>query len=516
MNNTQIHASVGCRKAAALAALSLWATSHLIATDGVFSSVSSTSNWNDTARWQNATVANGAGAIADFSAANTTSTSARVVNVNGDIVLGQLLLGDVTSTNRARWQVSTATGNTLTFNNNGATAVLIAGPGSTSGGVELAAPLAVRLADSLDVRAGTASAFTLAGALSASSSGTKLITNNGAGPGTVTLSGAISDGSGVVGIVQNSATSTLFLSGVNSYSGGTTINAGAISINDPSRLGSTSGPLTLNGGTLIMTGATAAKTFAHTTSLGSSSGTFQVSSGASPLWNGTISGDGALNKTGAGGMVLAAANTYSGGTNVSNGTLHLTNTTGSATGSGALTVTGALLSGTGIAAPNGHDIAFGAESELAVGNKLDTSLLGISMLTFRGAGGTVDFSQDSTAAFHLDIADIANYERIVFDNIATISLAGSLELNFTGSYSFAEGDTLQLFNWGNATISGSFSNDVAASLVPLSEGLVWNLNGLYTTGAISVAAIPEPSTYALIVGLGAIGLCVWRRRQRQA
>lgn len=46
---------------------------------------------------------------------------------------------------------------------------------------------------------------------------------------------------------------TLFLTGSNSYSGGTTINAGTLSIDADSRLGSTAGALIINGGTLDFT-----------------------------------------------------------------------------------------------------------------------------------------------------------------------------------------------------------------------------------------------------------------------
>jgi fibronectin-binding autotransporter adhesin len=55
-----------------------------------------------------------------------------------------------------------------------------------------------------------------------------------------------------------------------------------------------------------------------------------------------------LNKTGTGTAILSAANTYRGSTAISAGTLKVANTTGSATGSGAVTVnSGATLAGSG-------------------------------------------------------------------------------------------------------------------------------------------------------------------------
>ncbi len=66
-------------------------------------------------------------------------------------------------------------------------------------------------------------------------------------------------------------------------------------------------------GTLAVSGAVALA--------GGGSGTFDVSNNATLALDGVVSGDGDLTKTGAGNMVLAAANTYSGTTNVTSGSL---------------------------------------------------------------------------------------------------------------------------------------------------------------------------------------------------
>ena len=57
---------------------------------------------------------------------------------------------------------------------------------------------------------------------------------------------------------------------------------------------------------------------------------------------------GSLTKIGNGKLTLSKANTYTGGTTVSKGTLLVTNRTGSATGTGAVQVNKGTLGGTGI------------------------------------------------------------------------------------------------------------------------------------------------------------------------
>jgi len=69
----------------------------------------------------------------------------------------------------------------------------------------------------------------------------------------------------------------------------------------------------------------------------------------STVFSGLIQGSGSLSKVGSGTLTLTGANTYTGSTSVSNGFLRVENRTGSATGSGRVTVyTTATLGGGGI------------------------------------------------------------------------------------------------------------------------------------------------------------------------
>jgi len=103
-----------------------------------------------------------------------------------------------------------------------------------------------------------------------------------------TFTGSISGSGGLV----KSGTGTLTLTGANSYSGGTTVNAGTLTGDATSLQGN------------IVTNAQ-----------------LQFNQATAGTYAGVISGTGALTKTGVGTLTLAGANTFTGGTTVSAGTL---------------------------------------------------------------------------------------------------------------------------------------------------------------------------------------------------
>jgi autotransporter-associated beta strand protein len=134
----------------------------------------------------------------------------------------------------------------------GSSAVLYVGAqGITRGSAAATLPVAIKLeggtlgasqnwASSLDMQLGaTAGGVTIRAQDS---------TTNGR---TITLTGNLSDISGVNGSLTKAGSSDLTLSGSNSYSGGTTINAGRLFINSANALPST-GAVTVNAGTLAL------------------------------------------------------------------------------------------------------------------------------------------------------------------------------------------------------------------------------------------------------------------------
>lgn len=100
------------------------------------------------------------------------------------------------------------------------------------------------------------------------------------------------------------------------------------------------------------------------------------------------------------------------------------------------------------------------------------------------------------------------HDKIVFLPGSTVTLAGiGLNVEYWGGWTAAAGQTYDLFDWNFLT--GTFSS---VALPALASGLAWNTSALYTSGVISVAAVPEPGTWMLLLaGIGLLG-CAARRR----
>lgn len=224
---------------------------------------------------------------------------------------------------------------------------------------------------------------------------------------TLTLSGVV----GGTGRLNKTGGGTLVLTNSNSYQGGTTVTSGTLQVSSDANLGDAAGGVTLNGGTLatttsfdtnrtftLLSGAGGIAPAAGTTLTlngqvtgvgtlnhigagnlilagnsnysggtfinggtlevrdGSSLGTGNVGSSGTLLFNHAnamtignfISGNGALTKTGAGTLTLAASNNYTGVTTVNAGTLVVGNAAALGTSAGGTTVnSGATLLITG-------------------------------------------------------------------------------------------------------------------------------------------------------------------------
>ncbi|MBC8095986.1 MAG: autotransporter-associated beta strand repeat-containing protein, partial [Akkermansiaceae bacterium] len=136
------------------------------------------------------------------------------------------------------------------------------------------------------------------------------------------------------GTLTKAGTGTLALTGTNTFGGSgqtITINAGTLQVGADNNLGNVANSLTFNGGTLLFSNG-----FATTRNVTLNSGGGTVDTGNSAVTqasSGVINGTGTLTKTGTGTLILAGANTYSGGTILNAGKLSITSNGNAGTGS---------------------------------------------------------------------------------------------------------------------------------------------------------------------------------------
>ena len=117
------------------------------------------------------------------------------------------------------------------------------------------------------------------------------------------------------GTLIKSGAGTVVLSGTNSYSGGTTVEAGTLLVTRDDNLGAASGALTFNGGTLQVTSAFSS---ARQVAL---AGNGTIHTDTELTLSGDIAGGGLIAKTGTGTLILSGNNSYTGGTQIREGTL---------------------------------------------------------------------------------------------------------------------------------------------------------------------------------------------------
>ena len=249
----------------------------------------------------------------------------------------------------------------------------------------------------------------------------------GSGNGSGTFSGTIQNTTGTVSLVKIGAGS-LWLTGANTYSGGTTLNGGTLAVTTVTGLGS-GGAIAIGPATLEIAGVISS---GRNISFTSSAATIQVDPSMSYSNNGTLSGTGGLTKT-ARASWPSPANNYSGGTRVAAGILQLGSNAALGANAGTLTVTGGLLD------LNAFSPTVGASS--GAGTIDDVTAGGAPVLTVGSGGASATFSGT------------------IQNTTGTVSLvktgAGSLWL--TGANTYSGGTTLS-----NGTLAVTSVNGLGA------------------------------------------------------
>ncbi|MGI9213886.1 MAG: putative Ig domain-containing protein, partial [Methylococcaceae bacterium] len=205
----------------------------------------------------------------------------------------------------------------------------------------------------------------------------------------------------------------LTLTGINTYTGPINVLAGTLSAAADNNLGGTGASVTLNGGTLQLTGS--GISVDNAISLGASNGT--VDNANALILSGVISGSGRLTKTGAGTLTLSGTNTSSGGITVTAGTL--TSPT-SGLNNNAITDNAALVLDQSVdGSYSGVISGTGTLTKTGIGT---VTLSGIS--TYSGATGITGGSLLVTGA-------LANTASVTVANGATLGGSGSIGITGT-------------------------------------------------------------------------------------
>ena len=285
----------------------------------------------------------------------------------------------------------------------------------------------------------------------------------------VTFSGVISG----AGSVRELGTGTLTLTGPNTYSGGTALNAGILAVNGDGNLGT--GALSFNGGTLeALAGITSAKTI----SIAGGGAVFLADAGTSSILSGSISGAGSFAKIGQGTLTLTGSNTYSGGTALDNGALIVAAT--NALGTGPVTVNDPTLLQIDPHVTITNAIAISNGGTLINGGTIQVSA------TAGGPAAAITTSVGAT------ITNESGGMIMGFGLIAIQTTSGTATITNSGVIEGAEGVALAnggtITNNAGATISASNGTAIASSggSTNLSNAGVINGNVILGNGANTV------------------------------
>ena len=387
----------------------------------------------------------GTGGLAVTGNASLTANVPGIVLGNG-VTLGSGTTLSLTGAN------ALALGGTIT----GAGALAVNGPGGVtldgasdfSGGVSLAGGT-LSLGTSTSLGSGTLGVTGNAGLQSAGGALTLVnAVSLGAGAGLtvggandLTLNGPIGGGGSLI----KTGAGTLVLGGANNFGGGVTLQAGTLGVGTGTSLGT--GTLTVSGAATLTSSADVA--LANDVTL---DGALSVTGAKNIALGGVIGGGSGLSYSGTGILSLGGANAYAGTTTVASGTLLATNASGSATGTGAVTVlTGATLGGTG---------RIGGDVTLNTGAKLAPGAGTAGSFGVLAVGGNLSLAAGSTLDFDFGAPGPNFSTPGASDSVSVggdLSLGGAVTLNVANAGSFGPGVYRLVDYGGSLTGAGSLS-----------------------------------------------------------
>jgi filamentous hemagglutinin family protein len=310
-----------------------------------------------------------------------------------------------------------------------------------------------------------------AGTVTNQASGTGVTLNMGGLSGNWTFPGAIHDGAGQLAVTQRQGSQ--ILSGANTYTGATRVTAGTLRIGNGTTgsIAPSSAVSTANGSTLELNLASGSN-FSNAVA---NSGALNFAQSGSLSLSGSISGVGRVIQSGLGTTLLAGANTYTGATTVSAGTLQFSKRNALYGGNTAnwqstkiLVSSGAMLAlsygGAGEFTASDLDLIKGLGS--TSGGFLSGSALGI----------------DTSGGDQVYAGAIANPNGGA--NVLAVRKLGANRLTLTGANSYTGATTV---SGGMLDLAGSLDVGAANAGVVVATGASFGGSGVITANTLIVS-----------------------------
>lgn len=281
-----------------------------------------------------------------------------------------------------------------------------------------------------------------------------------------TFGGVIQDGSAASSVTMSNASATLTLTGVNTYSGPTTITAGTLQVGDGNTGGLTgAGPVNVSGTGSLATSLAYQGSFSQNIFLNGTGTSFKSLSTSYNEVTGVISGTGSVNQNGTGITSLKGTNTYTGATNINSGILSVD---GSLAAASTVNVrTGGTLLGVGTI--NGNATLTGNGTIYLDNSGLIGGTLAVTGGNWAGTGTVNGRVTSSTGTFNITGGATLTANSGV--NVTGGALGGTGTID--GSLTYA------------SSVSGTFAGEI--------------------TGANSVVTMNHASTTLTLTGANAYG-----------